>query len=329
VGTPAVLRPLSVGEKLDVAIKIYLKHAWTMFKIVALVVVPVQFLSAFVTTSVAPDVVANGSNQVVTATDRADLNAFLVAAGIVGLLSLIVTLVATAACFKAVSDAYLGQSPTVGTSLRFALKKLRSLTWLALISALLLVLALIALVIPGIWLWIAWSVSTPALLFEGFKGTKALRRSFRLIKGYWWPTFGAILLSLILAGVVSGLIRALFSTLVFTDARDSFFLRSMLGAISGSISGVLTTPFQAALVTIIFFDAKVRKEGFDLQLLAQGMGSDASLGAAPDFFPPPPPPAPSETPPYWPPPPGWQPSQPSSPNPELGAGPSAGPPPPE
>jgi hypothetical protein len=300
-----------------------------MFKIVALVVVPVQFLSAFVTTSVAPDTIVNGSNQVVTNADRSDLYTFIAAYAVVGLLSFIVTLIATAACFKAVSDAYLGQSPTVGTSLRFAVKKLRSLLWLSLISVFLIILAMIALVIPGIWLWIAWSVSTPVLLFEGLKGTKALRRSFRLIKGFWWPTFGAILLSLILAGVVSGLIQALFSSLVFTDARDSFFLTSILGAISGSISGVLTTPFQAALVTIIFFDAKVRKEGFDLQLLAQGIGSDASLGPAPDFFPPPPPLPASETPPYWPPPPGWQPSQPASPDPEPGPGPSTGPPTPE
>lgn len=299
---------------LDVAIKIYLKHAWTMFKIVAIVVAPVQFLSAFITTSTAPDALTNTTtNGTFTVAERGDLYTFVAASVVVGLLSFVVTIISTAACFKAVSDAYLGEAPTVGTSLRFALKRLRSLVWLSFVSIVLLLLALVALVLPGIWLWIAWSIATPVLLFEGLKGTKALRRSFRLIRDMWWRTFGALLISVFLAGAVSALVQALFSGLVFTDARESFLLRALLGAIAGTLSGILTTPFQASLVTIIFFDAKVRKEGFDLQLLAQGIGSDAPLGPAPEFFPSPPPLPPSETPPYWPPPPGWQPSRPPPP----------------
>jgi hypothetical protein len=49
------LRPLNLGEILDVGIKIYMRNALTLFKIVAVVVVPVQFLSVIITLSALPD----------------------------------------------------------------------------------------------------------------------------------------------------------------------------------------------------------------------------------------------------------------------------------
>jgi hypothetical protein len=87
---------------------------------------------------------------------------------------------------------------------------------------------------------------------------------------------------------------------------------------------------------VLYFDLRVRKEAFDLQLLAERIGVEprpewerAPLpasplapaghgGAQPPYWPPPPgwkpepaqapeTPAQPEEPPYWPPPPGWKP----------------------
>jgi hypothetical protein len=327
MGVRVELRPLSVGEILDVAIKIYLKHAWTLIKIVALIVTPVQFIGALITTSAAPEGFSDPDRVVVLEEQRDDIWRFFAAAGVVGVLSFILLLLATAACFKAVSDAYLGQTPTVGGSLRYAVKRWRSLIWLPIVMGVLLLLpvaiigilaaafesgALLGLGLLGVvpllvWLWVSWSVATPALLFEGLKGTKALRRSFFLIRDRWWRTLGAVILGSIIAGIVRSALAALFSQLVFTSA-DSFFAVSMLSAVSGTIGSVLATPFQAAVITILFFDFKVRKEGFDLQLLASEMGTGGDIGPPPDILPPPPPPRNTgQQPPYWPPPPGWQP----------------------
>ncbi len=37
-------------------------------------------------------------------------------------------------------------------------------------------------------------------------------------------------------------------------------------------TSVITTPFMAAVLVLIYFDLRVRKEGFDLELLSQGVG---------------------------------------------------------
>lgn len=49
------LRPLGVGEILDVGIKIYTRNLLTLFRIVAVVVIPVQILTAIITLTATPD----------------------------------------------------------------------------------------------------------------------------------------------------------------------------------------------------------------------------------------------------------------------------------
>ena len=49
----------------------------------------------------------------------------------------------------------------------------------------------------------------------------------------------------------------------------------MLTTIVNTLSSLITLPLFAAVLTIIYYDLRVRKEGFDLHLLAQGVGGDA------------------------------------------------------
>ena len=59
------------------------------------------------------------------------------------------------------------------------------------------------------------------------------------------------------------------------------------------MSGIVTTPFVSTVNTVIYFDQRVRKEAFDLELLADQLGTSRERfqAAAPptsDFsFPPP------------------------------------------
>ena len=88
----------------------------------------------------------------------------------------------------------------------------------------------------------------------------------------------------------------------------------VLSAISGVVGLALTTPFQAAFVIVLYFDLRVRKEGYDLELLAREMAGERG-SALPDRAARPA----SAQPvfvaeevdrtgaPFWPPPPGWKP----------------------
>jgi hypothetical protein len=299
------LRPLSIGEILDVAIKIYLRNAWTLFRVVLVVVAPVEIVSALIQASAAT------SNDDTTTASSHDVALALSALGATTILGIVANTVATGASFKAVADAYLGEQPTWRSSLRFAFARLHSILWITLLGGIATVVGFVLCVVPGVYLWIAFAVAVPVLLTEGVKGTSALGRSRALVGGRWWGTFGVVLLGTILAGIVSGAIGALGGFAVgSTDAGTvaGFLVRS----VSGTLGSMVSTPFTAAFVCVLYFDLRVRKEAFDLQLLAERIGLTAPPegGYRPAPGPAPAPrPAGDAAPPYWPPPPGWRPPE--------------------
>ena len=131
---------------------------------------------------------------------------------------------------------------------------------------------------PGIWLAVAWSVSFPALLSENLGPVAALGRSFKLVQGRWWPAFGALLVMYLLVMVISGILGALFGATLIAAAGNEGS-RGSSSRSSTRSPPLITLPLMAAVLTVVYFDLRVRKEGFDLQLLARGVGQDESAYA--------------------------------------------------
>ena len=304
MGVPE-LRPLAVGEILDVAIKITFRHARTLILLVLVVVAPAQILVAAVTESAANDTFIDVEGSELPSGD--ELATFIGALTVIVLLTVLSSTLATGACFKAIVDAYLGSEPDVRTSLRVALRRLPALIWVSVLTYLLGGLALLALIIPGVWLFVSWTVAVPALLTEDVRGLEALRRSFRLVRGMWWRTFAIFLLGYILAGILSSIVSGVVVGIAF--AADSPVAEFAVTALANILGALVSTPFTAAFVTVLYVDLRVRKEGFDLQLLFERLGGTPG-GGVPFLPEPPPAPLPSaegDQPPYWPPPPGWKP----------------------
>ena len=265
------LRPLSVGEVLDASFKVVRQSFGTLAACVLVVALPLNIVNTLIQASTSDNAFNLDS---ATTTDDVGTGTELAGVLLTTALSLVLTTIAAAACFRAVSSVYLGEKPTVGGSLAFAASRVLPVIVLSIVYFIGLIPAFIALIIPGIWLAVAWSVSYPALLSEGLGPIAALGRSFRLVRGRWWPTFGALLVMYLhrdrdqrhprpavrcdaVASLDNEVVAAVFTTIVNT------------------LSSLITLPLFAAVLTIIYFDLRVRKEGFDLQLLARGVGSDA------------------------------------------------------
>jgi hypothetical protein len=309
---PVRLRPLSVGEILDAAIKIYRARFATLVKVVFVVVAPVQVVSAIVQISVPSESITSTDQFGNTEFDAAALIGTLVALFGTAVLGWLAGQLATATSLKVVSDAYLNEERDWTDSLRFAKDHLLSLVWLAFLIGLLGILGFLACVIPGVYFYVAWSVAVPVLLLENERGFKAMRRSRQLVKGFWWRVFGCLIVAAILGSVVAGVFQGVL--VGFTFNSDSELVRVIAAAIAGIASSVLVTPFSAAVNAVLYFDLRVRKEGFDLELLARSVGVEPPVGLSSpqswgqDEPPPGSPGAGGEQPPFWPPPPGWRPS---------------------
>jgi hypothetical protein len=319
------MRPRRVGEILDGAVKVYVRNARTLMGLALVVIIPVQLITAVVLLSVVPSGsdVPNGSGpfggfRQQTVPDPA---AFLGADAVLIVLGGIGSALITAACVKAVSDAYLDHPTGIGISLRFAGRRLAAVIGMEILLSLGLVLAFIALIIPGIWLYASWSVAMPALLVEGRGPASSLGRSLKLVQGRWWPTAGVLLVSYVLVTIVSAIVQGLLSAVAALPSHPSVVLAVVVATLSGTVGAVISNPFRAAVTTILYYDLRVRKEGYDLQVLADQLGlpagtlsADQPAGWGEERVPagdqlPYGPEAVGRPggPPFWPPPPGWRP----------------------
>jgi hypothetical protein len=311
------LRPLGIGEVLDVAMKIVWRNAWTLVRAVFVVVFPVQVLATVIQISAAPQdfdpflLESESPDAVFSDTDYAAIIGGTVTAGV---LTLLAGLLAAGACYRAIATAYLGEQTGWRDSLRYASRRFHSIIWVSFLSGLLALLGLIACIIPGIYLWVCFAVAVPVLMTESTRGRKALGRSRRLVQGFWWRVFAVVLLGVILTSIVEGALSGLLVGALLAGTDPNGFVGSVVNAVASTGGSLLTTPFTAAFTTVLYFDLRVRKEAFDLQLLAARLGVEPPAGYAP------PPEPPASKPPFWPPPPGWQPEPSSAPGPaELGA----------
>jgi len=312
------LRPLGVGEILDVGIKIYMRNALTLFKIVVFVVLPAQILVNLAEISALPSNVTleSGSGGGVSpfggtivqdgTISHHQLAVFLV--GFIGafLIQFVAARFAQAGCFRAVADAYLGEEVGWRSSLGYALRRLPAIVALSILFGIIVGLATLLCIIPGIYLYVAFAVAVPVLLVEGAGPFRSLGRSRELVRGRWWATLGVSVVSLVLVSIVSLTISGLVVGVAFAAPARNTVSGFILNTLSATLGSMIATPAAAAFITVLYIDLRVRKEGFDLLLLARRLGVELAPGQEPPSFLPEPLP-PGSQPPFWPPPPGWEP----------------------
>ena len=145
------LRPLGVGELLDASIRIYKGRAKTLLAAVAIPVIPVVIFTTLITWSSQPGQQTDPSTGLATE-DGGDLG--LMFAGLI--VSLLVTVVAssvaTAACYRSISGAYVGDDPDWRESLRFGLSRIWPVLALSFVTSLLtgfgLIFCLVGALVP-------------------------------------------------------------------------------------------------------------------------------------------------------------------------------------
>lgn len=128
-------------------------------------------------------------------------------------------------------------------------------------------LAIVAVVgIPAFWLIVRLALAPAVAAVDGLSPIAALRRSFALTAGNFWRHVTALALIGVVIMVISttlGLIPTLVS-LLFADAHPvlSLAITTALGIVIGAIA----VPALAMATGILYVDARIRHEGFELQL---------------------------------------------------------------
>jgi hypothetical protein len=267
------LRPLSVSETIETALRLYRDNAITLWKIVALIIVPIEIIEVILRrVSLPAGVFVHSGGLYINVSGQSNNQGATVALLLVVVLGLLAQLLATGAVFKLQLDAYLGRPHDLEESFEFAAPRVFSLLWLGIISTVLATIGFILFVIPGIWFVVAVSVAVPALMLEGVTGFSALRRSFNLTAGRWWATFGRLLVALVLYAIADVIIGLIANGLDSAFKVSNVTLYLIINGVIGAIIVILLAPFAAAVFNVIYIDLRVRKEGLTKQQLAAGFG---------------------------------------------------------
>lgn len=183
------------------------------------------------------------------------------------------------------SQILMGRRVTVETALGQTMSRFKSymgsgVLWLLVISA----LSITVVGLPvAIFLGTRWGFFPLTVLVEDNSATAALRRSGELVKGAWWRVF-SIMLAIAMITLAIQLIFLVFSISMFAlsgIAGDLDLLELLrrtvwdhhgrmepslllLHAINTAIEA-LTGPIMAIGFTLLYFDQRVRNEGFDIE----------------------------------------------------------------
>ncbi len=182
------------------------RHWKVLMVCVVFLVGPMNVLQVLLRASIDPNAFKTGTDTTTTTSDVGPALAGLLGSAI---LTGLAFLVAFTACFKGVADAWLGGEPEVGRSLRFGARRLLPVLGTWILWSILIVLAFVALIVPGVYLSVALCLTLPVLLFEGGGPFHAFGRSRSLVKGRWWPTFGLLLVGYLLVSILGGIIQGI------------------------------------------------------------------------------------------------------------------------
>ena len=257
-GFPLPLRPRGVGETLDAAINLYRLHWKQFMTLIAVLVVPFEFVTHLVEFASSHDVVVFRSGEVIR---QPSVGVAL----LVSVLNFVVLEpLLRGATARAVADAYLGEEPNWRASLRFGLSKFWTLLGVSFLGGLLTVLGFV-IIVPGILMAIRYTVAPMAVVVENQGVTRALSRAWNLCKGRTGHMFLVLLVAGLLSAIITGILSAPAAFLTTSPAWWSWIAQ----AVFASAAAIIVTPFATIVAVLLYFDARIRKEGFDIAMMAQ------------------------------------------------------------
>lgn len=273
-----VLRPLSTSELLDRTFHLYRNNFLVFAGIAALPQLVVLALQLAFSGLVFTGVLGSVGGFMLASSGAI----FLIAVS-----SFIAVEIAHAATVMAVSNLHLERPATIALAYAAARSSLLRVIGITIAVAIALGVGFMLLIVPGVYLALAWSLTIPVTVLEGGGLNASTRRSKSLTQGSKGRIFVIYLLIIVLVWVVSTLIQLLLllplRAFAIHDASTSTALSYALQSAGGFLSTCLVGPLATIALTLIYYDQRVRKEGFDLQLMMatiEGGGQGAQVAAA-------------------------------------------------
>ena len=236
------LEPRNLSAILDEAFRIYSKNFLRFITIAAIVQVPVT---------------------VINLASYLNIPGLNILSSILGLIvSIVFYPIMQGSLIYAISEQNFRQPAGYDTAYRFAWARKGSLILATLIASIAFSLMFITIIgIPlAIFFGVRWSLILQVATLENVGPTEAISRSTNLVKGDWWRVLVYIIIMIIISISIS-IGAGIFMGLLPLPVVLSTFIWAMIN--------ILIFPITTAIMTLIYWDLRVRKEGYNLEKLSQ------------------------------------------------------------
>ena len=222
------------------SLRVFGSHAWLFILLSAAVVIPVELIVEGV-----------GLEMLTSSYDESPPLVESAVPTVVGFL--VVTPIITAICIYALHSIAEGQRPSAGQVFVAGFEAFTPLFGAVVLAAIGIAVGFLALFVPGVYLAVRWYFVPQAVVIEGARGPAALSRSTEIVRGFWWRTFGLVLLANIAVAIPGFLLLAPFSAIASSTDEAVWALAGTILATS------VTTPFVALYSTLLYYDLLARR----------------------------------------------------------------------
>jgi hypothetical protein len=252
----AAYRARSATELIDATFQLLRRNAAAFFTLSALFTIPNTILQATFMRPALTQVQTLGSGG-------SALGGFLV----YYVCALVLGALFQTSMMIAASDAYLGKPVVVADDLKQAVPKWLMIFIAFILTSILVGLGAIAFFVGAIYVALVLFAVIPVVIFENVDVMKAISRSSTLSK----DLKGHIFLTLLLAGliyIVGFFIVLIASGVMLTIPTYGVYAQLIVQGLGLT----LIVPIFPIVFVLLYYDARIRKEGFDIELMAQQVG---------------------------------------------------------
>ena len=240
------LRARSVTELVDAAFSLYRRNAMDYIVLSAICMLPLLFFQL---------VVQGPEAAIRPSLDWTAFGSFAVSIVTYGLVAATVILMG--------SRSYLGEPTDVAATVREVLPRVPAVIVVTILRFLLYTAYVFLFLIGVLYAAARWFGVTPAVVLEGKNPWAALGRSSELSSG----RKGHILKTLALIWVIYFLM--FFGATALAAVTGSAIVRVLVNI----MIGVIANPIIALVEMVLYYDARIRSEGFDLEQMAGALDS--------------------------------------------------------
>jgi hypothetical protein len=167
-----------------------------------------------------------------------------------------------------------GHEPALGEGYAIAWRAMPRQILAGIMMMLATVGGLILLVLPGIWIAVGMCLSPVVIVAEQPTASKALARSWHLVKGNWWRTFGVIVIAGILLVVLQWVVVMLVTVgfgLAAAGSKPDIAVITITLQLAVAVVRFITAGLLPAATVALYRDLRLRRDGDDLEARVSGL----------------------------------------------------------